>query len=65
MRRSSLTLATLGMILLTGFTVTGTGWLSRPPGRHAPCAADPFSTPAAFQYRQSQPHHWHDMMVQR
>jgi hypothetical protein len=67
MKRSSLFLATLVSILLTGFVLPTTGWVGArsPRANHhvsestgQASACDPFQSDAAWRWRHCQPNHW-------
>jgi hypothetical protein len=58
MKRWGLLVATLAMILVTGWVLHRTGWLSRPTRTSHTRITDPLHTAAGWRYRQNQPHHW-------
>jgi hypothetical protein len=69
MHRSRLLPITLFAIVITMAVVTMTGWSS--PAARSACArhscaavADPFNSVAAQRWRQCQPHHWRQLVLQ-
>jgi hypothetical protein len=80
MKRPGLFLATFGFLLLTGITLFQAGWLTPaaaghlPSSRHAallPAAPiaevkgpDPFTSDAAWRWRECQPQHWRACLLQ-
>jgi hypothetical protein len=69
MERNRLLPVTLFAVVVTSAVVTFTGW-SSPAARsacaHRPAApaSDPFSSVTAQRWRQGQPHHWRQLMLQ-
>jgi hypothetical protein len=67
MKRYGLVLTAIGAALLTGLALRGGGWCSRPGREHGRAVRekviDPLSTSAAWRYRQSQPRHWRQLML--
>jgi hypothetical protein len=70
-RRGLFTLATL-MVASGGFMASGAGWSSQRSSRPVTelsslsptTVADALSTQAGVRYRQSQPHHWRECLLQ-
>jgi hypothetical protein len=62
MKRSFLLVATVATLLLTGFVLYR---VSCPHARNNHRAHDPLASSAGINFRQSQAHHWRDVVMQR
>jgi hypothetical protein len=61
--------ATLFTLSLTGVTLTHLGFGSpraheAPPAQHVPVKMSASESSAVYHWRDCQPHHWHDFVVQ-
>jgi hypothetical protein len=67
MTKSRLLLVALFTVVLSGAALARSQWPSSSTSEATPSveAADAFDSPAAWRYRQSQPSHWRNCMLQR